>query len=308
MKRIFIISALILLIYLLAAALFVRPALKFLVKKQLEKAFVGSAVQVEDVRISALKYVKFIGIGIKKQNEFDIKIEEAGVSYSLFSLLKGARMDIRVGFFEGSGARLEDAFLTFDSRKNSGELRISNVRYNKAKIEDISAKLRLKDKTLFLEELKAQAFEGKVEGLMALSMEKVMGYEARLDFSHLSIDRFIVELDLQDRFRMTGYLSGNVFLSGRGQEIVSLDGGLSTIEPGGALTITDKAFLENLARTSQQSLDILVESFKNYHYNKGTVKLGMEQKSPVMDLNLEGEAGSRNLRITLHQVNSRREP
>jgi hypothetical protein len=66
------------------------------------------------------------------------------------------------------------------------------------------------------------------------------------------------------------------------------------------LTITDDKFLNNVAKSSGQSLDILVESFKNYHYNTGVMKLSLERGDIVFDIALEGEAGKRNLSIVLH--------
>ena len=89
-------------------------------------------------------------------------------------------------------------------------------------------------------------------------------------------------------------------MAGKGAALAVVDGDLLTYQPGGKLTITDKRFLENLARTSQQPLDIIVESFKNYDYNIGIVKLGMEQGNLVVDVRLEGEAGQRNLSIVVH--------
>jgi hypothetical protein len=73
------------------------------------------------------------------------------------------------------------------------------------------------------------------------------------------------------------------------------------------LTIKDSGYLENMARSSGQSLDILVESLKNYHYNSGVAKLSLERNNFIFDIFLEGETGKRNLKVTLHDFNLMRE-
>jgi len=95
-------------------------------------------------------------------------------------------------------------------------------------------------------------------------------------------------------------------LRGSGATIQQIQGDLSTSQAGGKLTITDQRFLDNLARTSRQPLDILVESFKNYYYNIGIIKLGMEEGDLILDVRLDGEAGMRHLNIMVHEFNLRR--
>ncbi|MDP2911079.1 MAG: hypothetical protein Q8N76_01950, partial [Candidatus Omnitrophota bacterium] len=58
--------------------------------------------------------------------------------------------------------------------------------------------------------------------------------------------------------------------------------------------------LENVAKQSNQPLDIIVESFRNYNYNNGMISLGMESGNLVMDIKLDGKAGKRNLAVVLH--------
>jgi hypothetical protein len=79
-----------------------------------------------------------------------------------------------------------------------------------------------------------------------------------------------------------------------------LSGNFSTLQPGGILVIKDDKFLKNLSRTTKQPLDILVESFKDYHYNTALMKLSFDKGNIILDVALEGEAGKRNLSIVLH--------
>jgi hypothetical protein len=99
---------------------------------------------------------------------------------------------------------------------------------------------------------------------------------------------------------MTGRLSGDLKLKGRGEQIEILQGSFSTLPPGGTLVIMDTKFLERMAHNTRQPLDLLVESFKNYPYNTGLMSLGFENGSVILKIELEGEAGKRNLNVILH--------
>ncbi|MFH1458443.1 MAG: YdbH domain-containing protein [Candidatus Omnitrophota bacterium] len=300
----------IIILVILGAAIFIKPALTFLVRKQLEKALLGSDVRIGTCGFMPLKQLVFFDIEIKKQKTYDFRIKQASISYSLFSLLNGNILklelkDVSLGPVAVKDLELSDIHIKLKPEEASvlGNLSIPQIKYNKAKISNIHAKLRLKDKILFLDSLTAQIFDGKVEVSLSLNMDKGMDYEAALNFINLDIDRLIRDFDLKEKFQMTGALGGKVFLTGSGSDINSVEGALASTGAGGLLTITDKRFLGNLARTSQQSLDILLESFKNYHYNRGIVKLGMEKGNLVLDVHLDGEAGKRNLSIVVHDFN-----
>ena len=98
-----------------------------------------------------------------------------------------------------------------------------------------------------------------------------------------------------------------MILSGRGTEVDVLDGDFSMASTGGMFVVKDTRTLEDMARASGQSLDLLVESFRNYHYNRGAVTMSLEKKALSVDMALEGEAGKRNLNIVLHDFQLTRE-
>jgi hypothetical protein len=45
---------------------------------------------------------------------------------------------------------------------------------------------------------------------------------------------------------------------------------------------------------------MLVESFKNYRYNTGILKLSLDKGNLIFDITLDGEAGRRKLDIVVH--------
>jgi hypothetical protein len=89
-------------------------------------------------------------------------------------------------------------------------------------------------------------------------------------------------------------------LEGTGGSFRILDGAFAAREPGGKLIIKDKQFLERLAASTNQSLNMIVENFRDYHYNTGIIKAGIDQGNIVLNAELEGQAGKRSLGIVLH--------
>ncbi|KPK98301.1 MAG: hypothetical protein AMJ95_04895 [Omnitrophica WOR_2 bacterium SM23_72] len=312
MKRL-IVGIPIIILVILGSGIFFKPALTFFATKALERAFQTSDVHIASCRFAGLKQLAFCDIRIRKLESFDIKIKQAVIVNSLSSLLnrrilKFKLEDVSFGPLALKELELSHISIHIAPRKVQvlGDLSIPQIKYQKAKIGPLQAKLKIDDKVLYLDYLRAQIFNGKADGQVALNLDKEMNYQVTLNFTGLDIDRFIRDFDLEERFQMTGALSGEVSLRGSGATIQQIQGDLSTSQAGGKLTITDQRFLDNLARTSRQPLDILVESFKNYYYNIGIIKLGMEEGDLILDVRLDGEAGMRHLNIMVHEFNLRR--
>jgi hypothetical protein len=88
-------------------------------------------------------------------------------------------------------------------------------------------------------------------------------------------------------------------LRGRGQAIQFLNADFSVDAPGGTLIITDAGFLDTIARGSQQYLEAVTESFKDYRYAEGNARAYKEGKDYVLEVSLDGEQGKRNFKITV---------
>jgi len=201
------------------------------------------------------------------------------------------------------GLRLENVSLKADQKFASGVLDIAQIKYNEAGIGEIKSKLRLNEKNLFLDSISCKVFGGEAQGDLSLSLDRNIEYLANLKFINLDLDTFVKNFNLSEKFQMSGRLNGRLALAGRGLNIKILNGDFFTAEPGGALSIRGNKFLENLAQSSKQSLDILVESFKDYRYNTGIIRLYKQEENLVLDIALDGEAGKRNLNVTLHFSN-----
>lgn len=377
MKR--VIHALVIIsLFAIAAAVFLKPAVIFFAKKQLSNVFIGSSVDIGGCDLQPLRRISLKDIHIGRQKVYDFKVKEAAAEYSPFSIIRGrirqislsdaeievnlaqnslfgfskflnlknqksaflvnslqlsnVNLDIKsqdvrlkaqissqinliyqsIGYFdlkvfslEGSGLQLKDAFITA-GKPSPGSLRIGQIKYNKLVIKNIEGMARLEDKTLTLDSLSAGILGGSIHGNAHLELKPAGEYLLRLQAKDIDLAAFINDFNLGGKVSLNGRVSGGVTLKTRAYDIDLLSGDFNAEAPGGVLTIKDTAYLERIAAGSSQPLDLLVESFKNYRYNTGVMKLYFEKGNLILDIVLEGEAGRRNLSIVLHDFKLRR--
>ncbi|MGD9015028.1 MAG: YdbH domain-containing protein, partial [Candidatus Omnitrophota bacterium] len=128
-----------------------------------------------------------------------------------------------------------------------------------------------------------------------------------LKFVNLDLETLVHDFGLNKKVELSGKLTGRLNFQGAGLNLHALNGDFSSAEYGGRLIIKDTQFLENLARNSKQPLDIFVESFQDYEYNTGIIRLALDKGNLILDIALDGEAGKRNLNITLHDFRLKQE-
>jgi len=339
-KKISYIFIVFLTIFLIAGYFFAKPILLPIINKELQKIFKESSVS--DFRLTK-DFIEFQGVKIKERNSYDVKIEKARVYYKLRSILKKkiekieainlnldfSKDDIKIkaiasiqldiptkiidyiklsipslntNLFQAEGITLNAA-----QGQDAGEFYIKAINYNKLKIGNVAGKAGLEGNILNISPILVSFLGGNVKGEFNISLDGEMNYSLRLNSQSLEIKNFVDEMELNEKFDMTGRLDGTFSMSGRGQEIKEIKGDLHTDANGGILIINDKTFLENVAKQANQPLDIIVESFRNYNYNNGIIKLSTETGNLVMDLKLEGASGKRSLAIILHDFNKGKE-
>ncbi len=75
-----------------------------------------------------------------------------------------------------------------------------------------------------------------------------------------------------------------------------------TRETGGRFIIKDKQTLAGIGSAGQASTELLLESLKNYQYDKGTANLYLEDGNIVMRMFMDGPTGSRDLTYDFHDI------
>jgi len=315
-----------------------KPILLSIAQKELHKVFKESSIQ--NIKITAYS-IEFQSIKIREKN-FDVDIKKARAYYNLRSILKKKIdkieiLDANLDFTKDDIKIKAKASLQLDMAANSidyikldvyslmtnlfeiegltlnayqgqdtGEFYIKGINYNKLKVADVMGKSELKERLLCISPLLVSFLGGNVKGEFSITLDEEMDYSLRLNTQGMEIKRFVDDMELNEKFDMTGRLGGAFYLSGKGQDIKDIKGDFNTAVPGGVLMIKDKTFLENVAKQSNQPLDIIVESFRKYNYNNGMIKLFMESGNIALDLKLDGGAGKRSLMIVLHDFKKRK--
>jgi len=237
----------------------------------------------------------------------DIKIKansslQLDMATKTFDYVKLNVSSCRTNLFE-----ITDLSLDASQGEDTEEFFIRSVNYNKLKLADVMGKSELKEKLLRINPLSVSFLGGNVKGEFSITLDDALDYSLKLDTQGMEIKRFVDDMELNEKFYMTGRLAGAFSLSGKGEDIKDIKGVFSTDTQGGVLVINDKTFLENVAKQSNQSLDIIVESFRNYNYNNGIIKLFMENGNIGLDLKLDGNSGKRSLVIVLHDFKKGKE-
>ncbi len=212
-------------------------------------------------------------------------------------------LDLKIDNFTMLGVELKDALIKLPLGSESGDFTVKNIKYDKINLDEIKGKLKVEDKTLSLAKVSALLLDGNIQADLKLKADNIPYYWVSLQCLGLNIERLVRDLNLQDKFNMTGRLTGQLTFQGNGAKLEILNGGFSTLQPGGTLVIVDTSFLENMARSSNQPIDLLVESFKNYHYNNAVIQVGFEDGNIVLATNLDGHEGKRQLSVVIHDFN-----
>jgi hypothetical protein len=250
-----------------------------------------SALLLEDLAISGLDLdISAADLKLKAVMSWESDLEKRTLNYC----------DAYIDNLESRGLQLSRATVRFERGAQSGELYIKEIKFDRVGAREIKARFRLEYAILSLDPLFAESIGGEIRGVLSLNLDKNLEYAGSLKFINLDIDSLVNDFNLQEKFLMSGKLSGVAALGGKGPGLDSLQGDFIIGEPGGRLTITDANLLKNMANSSGQSLDILVESFKDYRYNTGIIKLYLDRGDIILESVLNGEAGKRDLKVVLH--------
>lgn len=210
--------------------------------------------------------------------------------------------DISIESLSAAGAQFNDCLLRFANNGSEGLFSIKSITYQNASLRNITARPRLVEKTFIFDEFSGNFLQGVISGRAEVSLD-AMQYKLDAKFTGLDLDAFVRDFKLTEKIALKGNVDGFLIVEGDTLHFSQIKGTLSAAETGGQLTIKDDTYLKGIAQNSGQSLDIIVESFKDYHYNTADMKLSLEGGNLIFDILLKGEAGKRQLSIVLHDIN-----
>ena len=258
----------------------------------------GGGFEVKDLELSGLSS----GVHLK-----DIAFEvRASAAFSLADCSLRS-LELSFPFLEAKKFLLSDGALSLNPGSGPNEFYVPKLQYDKVKVDGLHGRLSLQGDQLLAEDLSVAVFDGQVKGRAELAIGLPTQYRASLVFTNLDLAKFVDAFDLRKKFLMTGWLGGRMELGGNGADIRILSGTFAMTKAGGTLIITDPTILENIASRTGQRMEILVDSFRDYHYNTGIVSLLLEDNNLSVDMALEGEAGKRDLNIVVHDLQTKKD-
>lgn len=217
------------------------------------------------------------------------------------------RIGMTVGLFRFGGLEVRNASLSVEPEYGYGSFFVGEARRDKLALTNARSQAKLEGAHLRFERLSADFLDGKINGTAEVRASAQPRYFADLKFSGLDSAALVRGLKLEEKIELQGRLNGSFLIEGESARILALKGDFDSERAGGTLTIKDAGYLEYLARTSNQPMDILMESFNNYRYNTALVKLSLDKGDLKLDLALKGEAGSRTLHVVLHDFQLQKE-
>ena len=209
--------------------------------------------------------------------------------------------ELAIDSLEAGAAALQACALAVKNNAGPGNFSVKKITFQNAALREIGGRPRLIDNALVFDDLSGEFLGGKVLAQGALSLAGGFSYELNVVFTALDLDRFVRDFKLTEKLALAGNISGPLSLKGSGGRLGKIRGNLSA-DKGGQLTIKDDTYLKGIAQNSGQSLDIIVESFNNYHYNTGDIAVSLDEGNLVFTIALEGQAGKRQLSVVLHDV------
>ncbi len=253
----------------------VNPLILFVIKRQITKVLVGSSVEIENFNISwPFNRIVISGLRIAKNPLYDLKLKELSFEYNLLSLIKGGKIMVDV---------------------NEAELK-----YSKIEITDMIGSAIIQGRDIMVNSLTGSFLGGKLDLKAKINIDRLVSYDFTANLTDIDLKRLVKDFNLERKVGVDGKISGELSSRGTGLQFIGLNGNLIAVAPGGALNIKDAEYLKKIAESSNQSFDIMMERFKNYSYNNGSAVLSLVDGNLVLNIDLEGDTGKRNLQIVLH--------
>jgi hypothetical protein len=211
-------------------------------------------------------------------------------------------LTIDIAAFDGFDIHIKDVHLEASQETQKGVLSGKKIAYNKIDVTEINGTGALSDSTLTIDPLSAVLFNGHVTGKATVKFDKTLAYELALTAKDLNVARLVDYLNLTEKIQMSGIVGGEIRAKGMNTEIGVLNGSFAVVEPGGTLIIKDEVLLESIAAKTKQPIEFIRQSFQDYRYSTGTVKVSLGTDGLAFDIDMEGEKGKRAIKVIVHKT------
>ncbi len=182
-----------------------------------------------------------------------------------------------------------------------GKLTVRQIAFQKWNLDEILIDFELKNDRLDLTLDSALWLGVTLTGTGDIRFAPAMAYALKVEITALPISRILTTYEWDKKLSVSGQLGGTLDIAGSSSRITELKGVLRNATDGN-IVILDQAFLQRIADSAKQPIEIIKATFENYHYNEGEVAVSLDNQNIRLGINLNGEAGKRNLEVYLHDL------
>ncbi len=233
--------------------------------------------------------VRLMGVTAQAKGSFDVDLITGNLRM----------VHLAVPSLQKNGARLED--LTLDMPYGGdGYVFVSRMAFGKAQLRALKGPFHWVGGTIAVRPFVAEFLGGALAGGIELHVGTQPRYTLHANITSLDLPVAVHDFELEKKLRATGELGGRITLTGGAGGIESLEGELTSVSPGGDIVIEDRSLLEDLAARAKQPIEIVEASFKEYHFDTGQVRLGLEDGALGLRIEMNGAKGTRKLDVYLH--------
>jgi len=285
---------------LITLAVCFEPLAIAVIRWQLKTRLSVDTVHIGHFQFKSFGEVRLTDILVEKKQLYRVNAKEVRIGFRLSTIMNKEIESIAIekAAIDYEKIKVEEFNFHADRKKDDGQLNIAKISYDKARMANIKSLVQMKGADFIFSDFSAGFLNGHINGNMKASLRDLPEYYAKLHFSDLSVERFVDDFDLDKKMEMTGILTGDLEVAGRGIQVSLLCGDFKMAAPGGKLIIKDRKLLENIVERAY--LDTAVETLQDYHYNAGGLQVGLEDKNLVADVNLNGRQGKRDFKIVYH--------
>ena len=332
-KRYFLIPAVI--VILVSFSLYKEKLVFKIARANLKKVLPVSKLEIKKIEFNPLSHLLLQGVSIRSPlQKYSIRLDSVRVDYSLLSILtatinkielKGIDVSIQEGIKVNPGKpvfRLREIsasgsvkFRDVDIRnfkvqvfqkefrrpRLKGSLSAEAINMQKIKLSGFNAEIDFTPEALNVPEFDLLAFSGQIKGDALANLSKsAMNFSVNLKGKNVDLARMNEDLDLKEKFQITGLCDFSLIAKGDQAGLAELSGNLDTHEGGGKFIIRDEQALSKLNYSQGVSFDLALESLKNYQYDKGNARIYTEDGNIVLRMLMDGPSGVRDLTVVYH--------
>ncbi|MCM8770503.1 MAG: YdbH domain-containing protein [Candidatus Omnitrophica bacterium] len=338
MKKILFVL-IIIVVLIISFAIFKENIVLYIARVNIRKVLPQSKVEIKKIEFQPLSSLKFKGINIKSSLQgYSLYFGQVNIDYTIASILKGTInkinldgmdilvrdnikvnpgkpifgvkqitatgsikfRDIEIKNFQANFYQAED--VKRPKIKLNGNLNVEGINKKKIKVSHLSLTIDFQPDALEVPEFRFSAFGGEIRGkIEAFFLKSGINFFINLNGENIDLAQLNEDFDLKERFEVTGRCDFVLEVKGDNKGLLELDGNLTTQAGGGKFVVTDKQALGRIALAKETSLDLALESLKNYHYDKGSAKIYLEDGNIVLHMLMDGPLGARDLTVVYHQ-------